>query len=64
MVLCEGDMQATIELMQPELFGQDEPPCPGYDVCPIGACGCRWLETGTPWRDVSDDRNADDTRRG
>ncbi len=26
MVFCEGDMSATIELMQPELFGQDEPP--------------------------------------
>ncbi len=42
-------MQATIELMQPELFGQDEPPCPGYDVCPIGMCGCRFLGLGTPF---------------
>lgn len=24
MVFCEGDMSATIELTQPELFGQDE----------------------------------------
>ena len=49
MVFCEGDMSADSELIQPELFGQDEPPCPGYDVCPIGACGCRWLGLGTPF---------------
>lgn len=23
-----------------------EPECPGYDKCPIGMCGCRWLGTG------------------
>jgi len=49
MVFCEGDMSATIELMQPELFGQDEHDCPGYDVCPIGMCGCRFLGLGTPF---------------
>jgi len=49
MVFCEGDMPTDAELMQPELFGQDEPPCPGYDVCPIGMCGCRFLGLGTPF---------------
>ena len=49
MVFCEGDMSATIELMQPELFGQDEHVCPGYDVCTIGMCGCRFLVLGTPF---------------
>lgn len=39
---------------QPELFGQDENVCPGYDKCPIGMCGCRWLELGTPWREGSE----------
>jgi len=42
-------MSATIELMQPELFGQDEHVCPGYDVCPIPLCGCRWIGLGTPF---------------
>lgn len=42
-------MQTEIDLREPE------PECPGYDVCPIGFCGCRWLETGTPWREVSDE---------
>ena len=49
MVLCEGDMPPDTELIQPELFGQDEHVCPGYDVCPIGMCGCRWLGLGTPF---------------
>ena len=49
MVFCEGDMSATIELMQPELFGQDEHVCPGYDVCTVGMCGCRFLGLGTPF---------------
>ena len=40
------------ELMQPELFSGDEPECPGYDVCPVGACGYRWLGLGTPWRET------------
>ena len=57
-------MPPDTELMQPELFGQDEHVCPGYDVCPIGMCGCRWLGIDTPWREAGDDRNADDTRRG
>ena len=35
MVFCEGDMPPDTELMQPELFGQDEHVCPGYDVCPF-----------------------------
>ena len=42
-------MSASAELTQPELFGHDEPPCPGYDVCPIGMCGCRFLGLGTPF---------------
>jgi hypothetical protein len=42
-------MPPDTELMQPELFGQDEHVCPGYDVCPIGICGCRWLGLGTPF---------------
>jgi hypothetical protein len=42
-------MSADTELMQPELFSQDEPPCPGYDACPIGICGCRFLGLGTPF---------------
>ena len=49
MVLCEGDMPPDTELMQPELFGQDEHVCPGYDVCPVKLCGCRWLGLGTPF---------------
>ena len=52
-------MPTDTELMQPELFGQDEPPCPGYDVCPVGACGCRWLGLGTPWRETG--KNISDT---
>ena len=28
-------MPPDTELMQPELFGQDEHVCPGYDVCPF-----------------------------
>jgi hypothetical protein len=62
MVFCEGDMSAKIELMQPELFGQDEPPCPGYDVCPIGICGCRFLGLGTPF--ASDVKKPDNAREG
>lgn len=27
-----------------ELFAYVEPVCPGFDVCPIPACGCRWLQ--------------------
>jgi hypothetical protein len=42
-------MSADSELTQPELFGQDEHVCPGYDVCPIGMCGCRWLGLGIPF---------------
>jgi len=42
-------MPADTELMQPELFGQDEHVCPGYDVCPVKLCGCRWLGLGTPF---------------
>lgn len=49
MVFCEGDMPPDTELIQPELFGQDEPPCPGYGVCPIPLCGCRWIGLGTPF---------------
>ena len=49
MVFCEGDVSANIELMQPELFIQDEPPCPGYDACPVKLCGCRWIGLGTPF---------------
>ena len=49
MVLREGDMQADSELMQPELFGQGEHVCPGYDVCTVKLCGCRWLGLGTPF---------------
>lgn len=60
MVLREGDMSATIELMQPELFGQDEHVCPGYDVCPIGICGCRWLGLGTPF--ASDAKKLDNAQ--
>lgn len=32
-----------------------EPPCPGYDACPVALCGCRWLGTGLPWSE-SDER--------
>lgn len=42
-------MQTEIDLREPE------PECPGYDVCPIGACGCRWLGIGTPWREAGQD---------
>lgn len=35
----------------PDLFDYQEPECPGLDVCPIGACGCRWLGMGIPWAD-------------
>ena len=35
--------------MQPDLLPPDEPPCPGYDACPVAMCGCRWLELGTPF---------------
>ena len=35
--------------------------CPGYDVCPIGLCGCRWLGLGTPWReDKNDEQTANE----
>lgn len=42
-------MPTDAELMQPELFGQDEPPCPGYNKCHVSMCGCRWLGLGTPF---------------
>lgn len=29
---------------------QLEQECPGPDVCEIGMCGCRWLQTGQPWK--------------
>lgn len=45
--------------MQVELFSGDEPECPGYDVCLVGACGCRWLGLGTPWRETG--KNISDT---
>lgn len=31
---------------------QLEQECPGPDVCEIGMCGCRWLQTGDPWPEV------------
>ncbi len=34
--------------------------CPGYDVCPIGMCGCRWLAMGTPWREDGDEQTKND----
>lgn len=41
-------MQTEIDLREPE------PECPGYDVCPVSMCGCRWLgETENPWREVT-----------
>ena len=43
--------------MQVELFYGDAPECPGYDVCPVAMCGCRWLGMGTPF--VSDLENPD-----
>ena len=55
-------MSATIELMQPELFGQDDHVCPGYDVCPVKLCGCRWLGLGTPF--ASDVKKPDNAREG
>ncbi len=45
--------------MQVELFSGDEPECPGYDLCPVGACGCRWLGLGTPWREGQDGTGRD-----
>jgi hypothetical protein len=57
MVFCARDVSAGAELMQAELFSGDEPECPGYDVCPIAMCGCRWLGMGTPF--VSDLENPD-----
>lgn len=27
-----------------------EPECPGPENCEIGMCGCRWLQTGQPWK--------------
>ena len=30
----------------------EQPTCPGYDVCPVSMCGCRWLGLGSPWRGV------------
>jgi len=33
----------------PDLFDYQEPECPGIDVCPVIACGCRWLATGDPF---------------
>ena len=59
MVLCARDVSAGAELMQVELFSGDEPECPGYDLCPVGACGCRWLGLGTPWRETG--KNISDT---
>jgi len=48
--------------MQPELFGQDEHVCPGYDVCPIPLCGCRWIGLGSPF--ASDAKKPDNTQEG
>ena len=59
MVLCARDVSSGVELMQAELFSGDDPECPGYDVCPVGACGCRWLGLGTPWRETG--KNISDT---
>ena len=36
-----------------------EPECPGLDACPIAFCGCRWLETGSPWAQETPQRGQD-----
>lgn len=33
----------------PDLFENQEPECPGLDVCQVRACGCRWLAIGDPF---------------
>lgn len=41
--------------MQIEInLSETEPECPGFDLCPIGACGCRWLGTGEAFRGESE----------
>ena len=36
-----------------------EPPCPGYDACPVALCGCRFLGTGMPWSESDSGGNHD-----
>jgi len=36
-----------------------EPECPGLDACPVAMCGCRWLGTGDPWVDKSENNKAE-----
>lgn len=35
---------------QTEIHFDAEPECPGFDVCPVVMCGCRWLGTGEAFR--------------
>ena len=37
-----------------------EPGCPGPENCEIGMCGCRWLQTGQPWK--TDDLTVEQVR--
>ena len=36
-------------MSQQELFAEDDHHCPGYDVCPVPMCGCRFVGLGTPF---------------
>ena len=44
MAMRHGAEQA--ELLPPE---HPDPECPGFDVCPVAMCGCRWINQGSPW---------------
>ena len=40
------DFELMPEYLPPSVA---EKPCPGFDACPIGMCGCRFLGLGTPF---------------
>ncbi len=40
---------------QTEMHFDAEPDCPGFDVCPVAMCGCRFLYQGSPWHESQPD---------
>ena len=48
----------------PDLFENQEPECPGLDVCQVRACGCRWLAIGDPFPQEKGKNNSQITCNG
>lgn len=55
-----NEQQLDLFTLTPPRLPTGDGDCPGYDVCPIGMCGCRFLGLGTPWRESGDEQTANE----